>query len=319
MIDGQQQLLAVAQQHPRLQRRLRRDHAGQRRGAGLRGVRTRDAVIERSSLPVSSRKTSSRVCRSTEMPSGITPCWAHQEVTVASSCGSTLPVTRYAPGVSSAAVQSAGSALSSEPTSRPGRPVKRRVFSAPPRHSSSGVPWAMTRPRVDDRDVVGELLGLVHEVGGEDDRDAVRAQVPDELPGGPAGLRVEAGGRLVQEDQLGAADDGHRQGEPLLLAAGEPPVGRTAAAAEARAARSARPRPAGGRAAWRCGGASRRPGRRSRRRRTGASRRSGAAAPRRRAPGRGPGPGRCRRPACGSPRRSRPWSSCRRRWGRGRR
>ena len=93
----------------------------------------------------------------------------------------------------------------------------------------------MTRPRVDDRDVVGELLGLVHVVRGEDDRDAVGAQVADEVPGGAAGLRVEAGGRLVQEDQLGAADHGHREREALLLAAGEPAVGRAAAAAEAEA------------------------------------------------------------------------------------
>ena len=64
-----------------------------------------------------------------------------------------------------------------------------------------------------------------------------RAQLADEVPGGAAGLRVEAGGRLVEEDQLGAADDGHGEREPLLLAAGEPPVGRTAAAAEAERAR----------------------------------------------------------------------------------
>src|SRR5690606_41800233 len=49
---------------------------------------------ERSSLPVSSRKTSSRVCRSTEIRSGMTPFCAHQDVTVASSWGSTLPSTR---------------------------------------------------------------------------------------------------------------------------------------------------------------------------------------------------------------------------------
>ncbi len=63
--------------------------------------------------------------------------------------------------------------------------------------------------------------------------DAVAAQVPYEVPGGAAGLRIQAGGGLVQEHQLGAADDGHRQGEPLLLAAGESAVRRPAARAEA--------------------------------------------------------------------------------------
>ena len=73
--------------------------------------------------------------------------------------------------------------------------------------------------RVDDRDVVGELLGLVHVVGREDHGDAVGAQVADQVPGGVAGLRVEARGRLVQEHQLRAADDGHGERQPLLLAA----------------------------------------------------------------------------------------------------
>ena len=180
--------------------------------------------------------------------------------------------------MSSAAAVPSGSALSSEPRSRPGRPVKRRVFSAPPRHSCSGLPWAIDPARVDDGDLVGELLGLVHEVGGEDDGHPVGAQLADQLPGGAAGLRVEPGGRLVEEDQLGAADDGHGQGQPLLLAAGEPPVGGAAAAAEAEPLDQRVRRPAGGRAAWPCGGASRRRGRRSRRRRTGASRRSAGAA-----------------------------------------
>ena len=32
--------------------------------------------------------------RYSEIRSGLTPCWAHQEATVARSCGSILPVTR---------------------------------------------------------------------------------------------------------------------------------------------------------------------------------------------------------------------------------
>jgi hypothetical protein len=34
-----------------------------------------------------------------------------------------------------------------------------------------------------------------------------------------AGLRIEAGGRLIEEDQLGLVDEREGQGEPLALAA----------------------------------------------------------------------------------------------------
>ena len=102
-----------------------------------------------------------------------------------------------------------------------------------------GLPVAITPAAVDDVHLVGEPLGLVHEVRGQHDRHAVGAQLVDQVPGGAPGLRVHAGGRLVEEDQLGSAHDGHRQREPLLLAAGEPAVRRAAAGAQARAARSA--------------------------------------------------------------------------------
>jgi hypothetical protein len=44
----------------------------------------------------------------------------------------------------------------------------------------------------------------------------------DDLPGGPAGGGVESGGRLVQEDELGVADEGKGEVEPPPLAAREP-------------------------------------------------------------------------------------------------
>ncbi|CAO0834692.1 hypothetical protein SMICM17S_00395 [Streptomyces microflavus] len=152
---------------------------------------------------------------------------------MASSCGSMVPVMRYVPGSGSAASEPSGSALTREPRSSPVRPVKRRVFSAPPRHRRSGA-LGDDPARVDDRDVVGECLGLVHEVGGQHHGDPVSAQLAHQVPGGAAGLRVQPGGRLVQEDQLGPADDREGQGE-ALLAAGEPAVGGAAAGAEAEA------------------------------------------------------------------------------------
>ena len=43
----------------------------------------------------------------------------------------------------------------------------------------------------------------------------------DHLPGGPSRRRVEAGRRLVQEEELRVADEREREVEPPLLAAGE--------------------------------------------------------------------------------------------------
>ena len=111
------------------------------------------------------------------------------------------------------------------------------VAKRPSRVSSPGVPLAMTRAAVDDVDLVGEVLGLVHVVRREHDGHAVGAHLLEQLPRRTPCLRVHAGGGLVDEDQLGAADQRDRQAEPLLLAAGEPAVGRPAAVAPGRAAR----------------------------------------------------------------------------------
>jgi signal transduction histidine kinase len=59
-------------------------------------------------------------------------------------------------------------------------------------------------------------------MGGEKDRLAELAEPGDDLPGGPAGGRVEPGGRLVEEDELGVTDQREREIEPPPLAAGEP-------------------------------------------------------------------------------------------------
>ena len=74
---------------------------------------------------------------------------------------------------------------------------------------------------LDDRDSVGELLRLVEIVGCEEDRLAQSAEVSHRLPRPPAGLGVEARGRLVEEDQLGVADQREREVEPPQLPAGE--------------------------------------------------------------------------------------------------
>ncbi len=52
-------------------------------------------------------------------------------------------------------------------------------------------------------DRVRQGLRLVQVVRGQQDRGPVRAQPPDQLPELPTRLRVEARGRLVEEEQLG--------------------------------------------------------------------------------------------------------------------
>ena len=74
---------------------------------------------------------------------------------------------------------------------------------------------------IHDGDAVAEALGLVHVMGGEDDGAAGALQVIHEVPEMPASLRIEAGGGLVEEQQLGIADQRAGHGQALLLAAGK--------------------------------------------------------------------------------------------------
>ena len=82
---------------------------------------------------------------------------------------------------------------------------------------------------VDDPDVVGELVGLLQVLGGEEDGRALVVQRPHLLPDRLAADRVEAGGRLVEEEDAGLVDQ--RRGEveaalhPARVAA-DPAVGR---------------------------------------------------------------------------------------------
>jgi hypothetical protein len=59
----------------------------------------------------------------------------------------------------------------------------------------------------------------------EHDRDPVRPEVTDQAPGGEPGLRIQACGRLVEEDDLGPAHDCGCERETLALAAGDPAHG----------------------------------------------------------------------------------------------
>jgi hypothetical protein len=76
---------------------------------------------------------------------------------------------------------------------------------------------------VDDRDPVGELLGLVEQVGGEHHRHALGPQLAHVLPGRAARGRVEPAVGSSRNSDLGAADERERERQPLLLPAGEVP------------------------------------------------------------------------------------------------
>lgn len=73
---------------------------------------------------------------------------------------------------------------------------------------------------IHDRDAVAEGVGLVQVVGGDEDRHAVRAQPADLVPHVRPTLRVQAGGRLVQEDDLRLVDDAEGDLDPATLATG---------------------------------------------------------------------------------------------------
>ena len=70
-----------------------------------------------------------------------------------------------------------------------------------------------------DGDAVGESLRLLHVVRREEDALPQGAQVADRLPRLPPRGRVEAGRRLVEEDELRVADEREGEVEPAELAA----------------------------------------------------------------------------------------------------
>src|SRR5690606_1812878 len=74
---------------------------------------------------------------------------------------------------------------------------------------------------VHDEDAIAELGGFFHVVGGQEHGDALSLEGAEALPEELAGLRVEARGGLVEDEELGTADEGAGHGQPALHAAGE--------------------------------------------------------------------------------------------------
>src|SRR5262245_13463413 len=76
-------------------------------------------------------------------------------------------------------------------------------------------------PGGEDGHPVRQRLRLVHVVRGQENSLAEIAEPPDHLPGLAPGQGVEARGRLVEEEELGIADQGEGDVEAPLLPAGQ--------------------------------------------------------------------------------------------------
>jgi len=74
---------------------------------------------------------------------------------------------------------------------------------------------------VQHRHPVAEPADLLHVVADQHDRDATGPDLLDQPPGVAPGVGVEAGAELVQDGDLGVADQGERDREALALAPGE--------------------------------------------------------------------------------------------------
>ena len=73
---------------------------------------------------------------------------------------------------------------------------------------------------MEDGDPVADVLHVGQQVAGQDDRLALLAELADQLLDLGGADRVEARGRLVEQDQLGVVDQGLGQADPPLHALG---------------------------------------------------------------------------------------------------
>ena len=215
--QGEDDGLALPEELLELHPPARAVHRGERRQDGVRPGRGR----RHDGSPIIRRYTSSRVGRATAR-------------------SGTSPGNRPA----SSRTNAVGVGVASEPP---------HAVLGPADDGGRGLPAAQRRgdgdldqPAAGDHaDPVGERLGLVQVMGGEQHRGAELAQRTDQRPELPARLGVEAGRGLVEEQQRGPADDAERDVEPAALAAGQRLAARPRLLGQARPARAPRRDPAG--------------------------------------------------------------------------
>src|SRR5690606_23353002 len=90
-----------------------------------------------------------------------------------------------------------------------------------------------TQPLVEDGNAVAQPFRLVEVVRGQEDGAALGPQLRDEIADEARRLRVQSGGRLVQEEYAGLVQQGAGHGELLLHALAEGAGGVVAALPEA--------------------------------------------------------------------------------------
>ena len=131
---------------------------------------------------------------------------------------------RAAPSPARRAPVTAGSASRSlsprpAPAAAPSRANSITCWAPSPRISSAGEPSLMMPAVVDDGHAVAQPLGLFHVVRGQHDRAARASKAQHQLPQLAARLRIQPGGRLVEEQDVGLAHQRARDRQPLPLAA----------------------------------------------------------------------------------------------------
>src|SRR5579863_7031247 len=83
-----------------------------------------------------------------------------------------------------------------------------------------GGPLGNQLPLIENRDPASELVRLIQVLRGEQDRDTAGYKLADDLPHGVAAARIQAGGWLIEENDAGVADLGHREVESSPHTAG---------------------------------------------------------------------------------------------------
>jgi hypothetical protein len=74
---------------------------------------------------------------------------------------------------------------------------------------------------IDNRDAIAQPFRFLDVVRRHDDRPLLGAQFLDQIANLQANLRIEAAGRLIEEEHLRVVDESERDGEPLFLSAGK--------------------------------------------------------------------------------------------------
>ena len=106
-----------------------------------------------------------------------------------------------------------------------GRPKARyEITSTGPDHDKTFAAVVFVgddSPGRHDDDAVGQTGGLLERVRRDHGGAAPVGRGADEVPHVPAGVGIEPGGRLVEEGDLGVAEEGGCQGHPLALASAQ--------------------------------------------------------------------------------------------------